>query len=581
MKVKHFFGLAVLAAMTASCSSNDELVNNGGGTGANEATESYATFSINLPTVTGTRAADTGGAEMNGGTNNEYEVKDATALIFKKAGASENSYVFVESVDLSTMDWKNDDTEGVTTQAKVVAKLKGVSDDGNYYALVLLNNKTTDNGYKVALPTNGTYGTWNNAAKDNVDFTDNGFFMANAPLLTGSATTPTTLVNIAKGKIYASKKAAEDATDNTVVYVERGVAKVDVSTPGTDGTVKVKYNGAENEDEVKFSAWTLDVTNKKTYAVHRFDGLNDGNNYTGIWSKDRFKGTNGRIYWGIDPNYADNDLAAITSGTDDKRNQEFNYITNDKVTNAFSTADAVKPLYCLENTFNLNNMTQGQTTRVVFKSVYTPKGMNGGDTFYKVGKMETLLKADDLKQIINKAAGEVLADCTLKDDAALLTTGGVHLLTYADLKVGPDDLDGTDDKKYNSASQSGKDVAAAINAKLGLEDSKRAEDKVGINTYKEGVTYYIARIKHFGDGTGMTPWNPGEPTYGSENEKYLGRYGVLRNNWYNLAINSVSGPGYPDVPTPDPDMPDDENEKYISVSVKILDWAKRSQTVDL
>lgn len=30
MRIKHFFGLAVLAAMTASCSSNNDLVNGGG-----------------------------------------------------------------------------------------------------------------------------------------------------------------------------------------------------------------------------------------------------------------------------------------------------------------------------------------------------------------------------------------------------------------------------------------------------------------------------------------------------------------------------------------------------------------------
>lgn len=30
MRIKHFFGLAVIAAMTASCSSNNDLVNGGG-----------------------------------------------------------------------------------------------------------------------------------------------------------------------------------------------------------------------------------------------------------------------------------------------------------------------------------------------------------------------------------------------------------------------------------------------------------------------------------------------------------------------------------------------------------------------
>ena len=102
---------------------------------------------------------------------------------------------------------------------------------------------------------------------------------------------------------------------------------------------------------------------------------------------------------------------------------------------------------------------------------------------------------------------------------------------------------------------------------------------VGITTYVNGESYYIARIKHFGDD--LTPWNAGEDTYGTDNEKYLGRYGVLRNNWYDLTVNSISGPGYPDVPEVKPNTPDDEDTKFISVSVKILDWAKRSQDVNL
>lgn len=296
--------------------------------------------------------------------------------------------------------------------------------------------------------------------------------------------------------------------------------------------------------------------------------------YPEIWTKDRFKGLNKRIYWAQDPNYTNATLNAVDESSDAARQKEFNYVSNSDVDVDFGTAK-----YCLENTFDLNDMTQGQTTRVVFKSVYKPKDCTEGETFYKVSK--TIVKnATDLKALINKAAGEVLTGCTLKDEADLLTEGGVYLLKYTDLKFGTDELDGTDTKKYNNNTQTGKEVAAAINAKLGLEgdENTRPEDIVGINTYKDGVTYYVARIKHFGDA--LTPWNVGE-AYGSNNEKYLGRYGVLRNNWYSLSINSVSGLGYPDVPPTDPDMPDDENEKYISVSVKILDWAKRSQSVDL
>ena len=115
-----------------------------------------------------------------------------------------------------------------------------------------------------------------------------------------------------------------------------------------------------------------------------------------------------------------------------------------------------------------------------------------------------------------------------------------------------------------------------------MKDATTTNPKVGIATYKSGESYYIARIKHFG---GSTPWNEGDATYGDDNNDnntmYLGRYGVLRNNWYELTVNSVSGPGTPDVPTIKPDVPDDENYRYISVSVKILDWAKRSDSIDL
>ena len=114
-------------------------------------------------------------------------------------------------------------------------------------------------------------------------------------------------------------------------------------------------------------------------------------------------------------------------------------------------------------------------------------------------------------------------------------------------------------------------IVNAINDKLGLSA------ETGISTYLNGEAYYIARIKHFNE---LTPWEAGQ-AYDSNNAAFLGRYGVLRNNWYELSVNKVSGLGYPDVPEVKPTVPDDENSQYINVSVKILDWAKRSQSIDL
>lgn len=73
------------------------------------------------------------------------------------------------------------------------------------------------------------------------------------------------------------------------------------------------------------------------------------------------------------------------------------------------TADPKDPLYCCENTFNLANMVQGQTTRVIFKASYTPKGFTAADgkTFYKVGTSVALWKQKDLENHIKAAVSKV------------------------------------------------------------------------------------------------------------------------------------------------------------------------------
>lgn len=579
MKIKHLFGLAVIAAMTASCSSNEDLGTAGPGTGTNETGVGYATFTINLPSVSGTRAADVGGAEMNEGTAKEYAVKSATALIFQKYGSDEGSCKFVESVDLPTAaaDWTDDTTGGITTTSKkLVAKLTNVDTKNQYYVLVLLNNNKKTGGVKVALPTVGqSYNEWNSKIlTPSVDdlAADNDFYMANAPLK-GTAS-PTTLVTINKENIYSSKEKAEAGTSAATVYVERGVAKMSVTDPTTK-TVIDKATNKTTQSTVEFNNWALDITNKKTYAVHNIDGLST--DFSDIWTTPRFIGTNSRVYWGKDPNYNLAELNTADDVNDKKRKEEFNFIdATSKIDKDFGETN---PVYCLENTFNLANMYQGQTTRVIFKATYTPKDDAGNPladkdgTFYTIGNMTTILKAAALETAVNTAATSVLPGCTV--DYTNLKQEGSHVITLTDIKdsTGKTLVAGTD---YNG--KTGTQIVKEINDKLGLIDgAEHAEAMVGINTYAKGVTYYIARVKHFGS---LTPWNSGE-SYGTDNGKYLGRYGMLRNNWYELTVGNVYGPGYPGVPPVDPTQPDDENEKYLSVSVKILSWAKRSDTVDL
>ena len=606
MKIKHLFGLAVIAAMTASCSSNEDLGTAGSGTGTNEAGVGYASITINLPTTSGTRAVDgSKNDQFDEGTPSEYAVNDATLLIFQKAGTSENEYKYIETAKLGNLDpWKNDNTTGITTESTTItAKLEhatvGDGEHCDYYALVILNNEArTEN--KVTLPSGSTttYGAWNAATNATNLLLDNtkGFYMANAPEFTTKDVEPTTLVPI-KG-IYRTKEEAQ-SKPGTTIHVERGLAKV---TVGSNSTGK-NYFATEGDnatgtnyksDKVQITNWALDVTNKSSFPVHVTSGLKAGTTigegqtvtgYTDIWKNEaattgkaatkRFvsqlpaEGAFKRVYWGIDPNYS----MGLTDL--DKCKEQFTLATADvSGVKWMNGSGSDNPLYCLENTFDIDNMKQGQTTRVLVKATYTPSVLaseSGTDkTFFMIGTSLDIWTTKTLKDQIASKAKEALRITTdpTVELAGDLLTAGTHVLTKSNvsikIKEGETVTEKVDDK-----------LVATLNTKLGLDATKG----IGIKTYLNGESYYIARIKHFGDD--LTPWEAGNDTYKGNNLNWLGRYGVLRNNWYDLTINSISGPGYPDVPEVKPGDPDDEDTKYINVSVKILDWAKRTQNVDL
>lgn len=554
MRLKNLFGMAAMLALAASCSEN-ELVESGG-TGANENGPHYATFTIKLPTTNGTRAA--GDPTYEDGTPNEYAVNNATLLVFRgEAGEKEADAEFVESRELGDMKpWTGvgDDPNVITTEANITAKLNNFESSytGNYYAVIMLNNNMTGSNKKVKLPINGdTFSEWQKANVINSMTSEvNGFYMANAVKVNG--TTTSTLVTIDKNKVTTNENAAQSAA---TIYVERGVAKVTM-TAFSEMDVK-----GLTGDKVTITAWDLDVTNKKSYPVHNVDNYDAYGDYWGdIWEEARFTSghtTFNRAHWGIDPNYN-------TISNDKKYTDNFNYKAK---TYDFSGAgDATAPKYCLENTFSLGHMYQNQTTRVIMKATYVPSGLTADETFYMFDGKSGYFTEGTLTTQISTAitnAGYTAADFSLP--LTDMKKAGKHLLTANDIT------------KVSGTQNVDETFLDNVNAALGLSDNKK------ISTYYEGVSYYIARIKHFGDA--LTPWNSGDPTYGTGEEakkKYLGRYGMVRNNWYELQVNSISNPGSPDVPEVNPDTPDDEGDKYyINCSVRILSWAKRVHGIDL
>lgn len=589
MKMKRFnlIPLALTTLMLGACSSEDGL-NLGGGNSVAQGEKGYISFSLNLPTVksTANRAND----DFDNGTAAEYKVKDATLLLF--SGANEGEATFAGAYDLSTkMTGGTSDGDNITTTYKIAQEVtKPVG--ANVYAMVVINGKTSNvltesggtwsiKGQPLTASTTkykdlaGAAYNLSNIDVANIASTADGgcFLMTNAPLYTkaGGVSDPTggsvqTLTEINPNNIFTTEAEAK-ANPAANVYVERAVAKV---------TVTGNPTGTQDDGNIAnyiIKGWTLDVTNQSSFLVRNVNGAdwwslkaNGVNDYRFVGAAAVADGLY-RTYWGIDPNYSTGGTFTTQAGTTP---------TNLKTVGAND--------YCLENTFDLTQMKDDQTTRVIVAAALDLDGNGTADDFYVLDndKSNTTLTLEGIKNTIK---------------AAYLANGTVVGLLKANLNggesIGADDLEVTFNEKATTGGYvtvteiTIKDASASKfkNGAIpgGLQAANNDAIIADVNAahkiayYKGGVSYYPVMIKHFGDD--LTPWSNGE-VYGSNNADFLGRYGVLRNNWYSINVTGIKSIGDPEVPKVY-GTPDDPSESWISVTINILSWAKRSQSVDL
>ena len=111
-------------------------------------------------------------------------------------------------------------------------------------------------------------------------------------------------------------------------------------------------------------------------------------------------------------------------------------------------------------------------------------------------------------------------------------------------------------------------------------------DNISLTFYDDGYCYYRVPIRHF-DNT-QTPWssipsmtnNTTAWVYGDgtacDESKYLGRYGMVRNNWYDISIHSVTHVGSPVIP-PLTTNADDRVEQLLNASLSISGWTTNNR----
>ena len=580
-----FFSLLMAAGMFAACSDNLENAGNGNEGDTLTGEKGYVNIGINLPTTNGSSRAYTD--NFHDGEEAEYKVNDVIIALFygdKEASATCKHAFKISGDQFIESSPANDN---ITTYS--VSGVRMISDpetNQKVYALALINAPsdifnvastadtesdkenagekvlTTKLQFKSSTSTSfvdvSTLSNITAVAAEHITSTVGGtggtkyYFMSNAPLsVSGAAQT------LAPITVYKDKSSAEAGAASNPIYVERAAAKVTVSVSSTDGTddntltVGDKYPHYEGST-VKFEKWTLQNTNKEFYPVRNVNDFSIWMGYTTI--KGLFVSTATdpcRIYWAQDPNYA--------YTTEQQYTDKLTVIKPE--TTGVTWNDIKSSAYCAENTTNAVSMQNDRLTGILLKATFTPKAkVNAGAgtdfDFFLLNNTSAIYNKEEFLAVATNAitlqAGESLAlKSGLTSGSTITTYQGVQNLLQVSGRTG------------SSLTQA--EAETILTAAGG-----------NIKYYKNGVTYYYATvIKHFGDDITAPS---GDAVYTEAD--HLGRYGVVRNTWYELTINSVSGPGEPNVPQV-PTTPPDKEESYINCEINVLSWAKRSQGVEL
>lgn len=606
---KIYLPLALAATLALGACSSDNVVDNGGSNPIDLSKGGFVKMSLNLPTDNnrGSRATH----DLNDGLANEYGIKNAYLVLFEGAENDEDAATFKGAYELSNSDFEMVGNNHVTLTKRIAfANDTKPAESNKLYALVVLNNNglfTVDATHTLTFATTNVNAT-DYASRANFinfskaiastntdgetpfasDVANNGIFMTNAPLCTkpGGGTAPTgakikTLADVTDN-IYTTEAEAK-SKPAAEIYVERAVAKVTVQSK-TDALEANKANAASKISYQLYN-WVVDNTNKKSYIVRQYN-----KDWNSIHSD---KVTTGdyqyRFVWGseVNPNATEGNKLYRTSFAQDPEYDTpaanaANY--NQMASNAKMTLSTEfgndHPQYCNENTFKVTAQNQDQTTRVVLGVKLSAPGTTTYDA--------DLYTVNDNKEVVYTKAtlAERLKNILLKE-AAVNTWVKAHA-TDASFDI-TFDANEAGTTTITKATFKGKTAAGAAEETLETFTTDLDKALPNIVRYKGGVAYYAVRIKHFGDTEG-TPWNVAEQgvTAGGNSKIYpganegwfLGRYGVVRNNWYDISVNKIQTLGDATIPA-FTNYPDDVLENYISVSINVLSWSKHTQDAEL
>ena len=640
MKKLSFFALAMAGMLFTACADKDVVAEDVQPGEVHP--DGYMSLNINLPTTPVTRAPND---VFDDGLPEEYKVTDCALLLFQGDDAESATLINAQQVLMPFDDTIDDeDDDNITISYLATAKVRGYVNGNKLFALAMLNYKNLMTIDKDGIPTIGGETLSDettlkdlrnlkvkvddlasikavNDASENLTTRGgsmNYFFMTNAILsdakggaAAATAPQPTNVIQLAEMDTRKIKETAEEAKQEPAgeIFVERAVAKATLTVNSGALTIEnlTEYDADEEKSkpaELKIvkTSWVIDNMEPESFVARNPGDLS----YIGYTTK---KGTNYRFvghtstkeigntfvmndyyrsYWCVDPQYDVPAVDMVPAPAD-----------------SYVATDEDHPLYCYENTFNVKNQSYINTTRAIIK-VELDKGttfwtLNGGTEMYPTKESATsyvLASVVNNTEVVN-----AFKDGLKPDQVWDIDKNSFKITDYYDeisgiVKVSKIELGDAVEAAITAGTTFKPEFKAAITKVLANEDFiSTLNSRYVVREYKNGVMYYAARFQHFAND--LAPWNSKEawedpapaggstlaayPNYNEPN--YLGRYGMVRNNWYYVEVIKFNKLGYPTDPSgqvnnedfDDPDTPDDNIEEYISAKIHVLSWAKREQ----
>lgn len=414
---------------------------------------------------------------------------------------------------------------------------------------------------------------------DNADY----YVMTNSPTATTNDGQGEihTLVEVSPDDLFATAEEAEQhPTDE--VYLERAAARLTVTQAVSPMAIEGNSAITFTEDDMRFALYKY---NQKFFLVRHFNqswlGYNSHNRGYRFTESQALSPQHYRTCWAQDANY---------NGT------------GDKLSTTIGWKAIGESYYMAENTFDTGHMTSENTTAAI---VYLR--LNGGSAFYTA----STTGSDIIYQLPEPGLEEhgTSANVTFsrRQSERVSTAKTIDeylrqwlMQTNKDFRQWVDDYAGGEPRhvrisvetasngligaQVTAVTQTARTSGEGVSRFNDLDLANYLNSHVTLNYYHEGRCFYHIPIRHFDDS--LTPWqSPAEATsesaiqaYGDNANDYLGRYGVVRNNWYILNITNVSHVGSPVAPdaTSSP-AADDHIEQLLNTTLTIHGWGDQSK----